>query len=74
MYCREFEELEAVPTVSVMDGPLEPSLSGRDGAPNDPVFVNFFSVSLSKLLIHTHTIAFMIMTASHLTNIMKAFY
>ncbi|CAN7134577.1 unnamed protein product [Brassica rapa subsp. narinosa] len=44
---REFEELEAVPTVSVMDGPLEPSLSGRDGAPNDPAFVNFFSSAMS---------------------------
>ncbi|KAG2320127.1 hypothetical protein Bca52824_013340 [Brassica carinata] len=29
---REFEDLEAVPTVSVMDGSLEPSSSGRDSA------------------------------------------
>ena len=48
MYCRELEELEDVPTVSVMDGSLEPSSSGRD-TPNDPAFVNFFSVSLSSI-------------------------
>lgn len=44
-YCSEFEELEAVPTMAVMDGPLEPSSTARD-APDDPAFVNFFSVSL----------------------------
>lgn len=45
--CSEFEELEAVPSMAVMDGPLEPSSSS---APNvadvsdDSSFVNFFSV------------------------------
>lgn len=45
MYCSEFEELEAKPTMAVMDGPLEPSSTARD-SPDDPAFVNFFSVSL----------------------------
>ncbi|KAJ0083641.1 hypothetical protein Patl1_30366 [Pistacia atlantica] len=42
----EFEELEAVPTMAVMDGPLEPSsstVSNAADAPDDPAFVNFFS-------------------------------
>ncbi|KAF3492545.1 hypothetical protein DY000_02052117 [Brassica cretica] len=43
---RELEELEDVPTVSVMDGSLEPSSSGRD-TPNDPAFVNFFSSAMA---------------------------
>ncbi|KAF8110319.1 hypothetical protein N665_0085s0047 [Sinapis alba] len=43
----EFEELEAVPTVAVMDGPLEPSSTAKDAAPNDPAFVNFFSSAMS---------------------------
>ncbi|CAF1924250.1 unnamed protein product [Brassica napus] len=42
----EFEELEAVPTMAVMDGPLEPSSTARD-APNDPAFVNFFSSAMA---------------------------
>ncbi|VVA90489.1 unnamed protein product [Arabis nemorensis] len=42
----EFEELEAVPTMAVMDGPLEPSSTARD-APDDPAFVNYFSSALS---------------------------
>lgn len=45
--CSEFEELEAVPTMAVMDGPLEPSSSAASvvtDAPDDPAFVNFFSV------------------------------
>ncbi|KAJ4895470.1 mRNA-decapping enzyme-like protein [Raphanus sativus] len=42
----EFEELEAVPTMAAMDGPLEPSLTARD-APNDPAFVNFFSSAMA---------------------------
>ncbi|CAI0398358.1 unnamed protein product [Linum tenue] len=43
----EYEELEAVPTMAVMDGPLEPSstaVSGVADVPDDPVFINFFSV------------------------------
>ncbi|KAJ4910269.1 mRNA-decapping enzyme-like protein [Raphanus sativus] len=45
---REFEELEDVPTVAaVMDGPLEPSSSGRDAPPHDPAFINFFSSARS---------------------------
>ncbi|KAJ0020457.1 hypothetical protein Pint_31814 [Pistacia integerrima] len=49
----EFEELEAVPTMAVMDGPLEPSsstVSNAADAPDDPAFVNFFSISLYVLL------------------------
>lgn len=44
----EFEELEAVPTMAVMDGPLEPSApiaSSVTDLPDDLAFVNFFSVS-----------------------------
>ncbi|CAN8311784.1 unnamed protein product [Cochlearia groenlandica] len=42
----DFEELEAVPTMAVMDGPLEPSSTNRD-APDDPAFVNFFSSGMA---------------------------
>ncbi|CAL1367239.1 unnamed protein product [Linum trigynum] len=44
----EYEELEAVPTMAVMDGPLEPSstaVSGVADVPDDPVFINFFSTA-----------------------------
>lgn len=53
----EFEELEAVPTLAVMDGPLEPTSSTAANAADvsdDPSFINFFSVCflfLSKFLI-----------------------
>lgn len=42
----DFEELEAVPTLTVMDGPLEPSSTTSNAAdiPDDRSFVNFFSV------------------------------
>ncbi|XP_044482915.1 mRNA-decapping enzyme-like protein [Mangifera indica] len=46
----EFEELEAVPTMAVMDGPLEPSSSTASNAadaPDDPAFVNFFSTAMN---------------------------
>ncbi|KAI4334208.1 hypothetical protein L6164_018925 [Bauhinia variegata] len=46
----EFEELEAVPTMAVMDGPLEPSSSTSSNVADvgdDPSFVNFFSASLT---------------------------
>ncbi|XP_073291878.1 mRNA-decapping enzyme-like protein [Primulina huaijiensis] len=46
----EFEELEAVPTLSVMDGPLEPSTSAASNfndVPDDPSFVNFFSTAMN---------------------------
>ncbi|KAK9279979.1 hypothetical protein L1049_013663 [Liquidambar formosana] len=46
----EFEELEAVPTMAVMDGPLEPSSSTTSNVtdvPDDPSFVNFFSTALT---------------------------
>ncbi|ESQ36053.1 hypothetical protein EUTSA_v10007986mg [Eutrema salsugineum] len=42
----EFEELEAVPTMAVMDGPLEPSSTARD-APDDPAFINFYSSAMN---------------------------
>ncbi|KAM7277402.1 hypothetical protein ACFE04_019268 [Oxalis oulophora] len=45
----EFAELEAVPTMAVMDGPIEPSsssltVSNVADVPDDSAFVNFFSV------------------------------
>ncbi|KAL5830798.1 hypothetical protein ACOSQ3_016217 [Xanthoceras sorbifolium] len=46
----EFEELEAVPTMAVMDGPLEPSSSASVNStdvPDDPAFVNFFSTAMT---------------------------
>ena len=46
----EFEELEAVPTLAVMDGPLEPSalnVSNVADAVDDPSFVNFFSQAMA---------------------------
>lgn len=49
--CSEFEELEAVPTMAVMDGPLEPSATATSSAadvPDDPAFINFFSVSSER--------------------------
>ncbi|XP_062167840.1 mRNA-decapping enzyme-like protein [Alnus glutinosa] len=42
----EFEELEAVSTMSVMEGPLEPSSSATD-APEDSSFRNFFGAATS---------------------------
>ncbi|GER36539.1 mRNA-decapping enzyme-like protein [Striga asiatica] len=46
----EFEELEAVPTSAVIDGPLEPpssTTSNITDAPDDPSFINFFSASMN---------------------------
>ncbi|KAL5081940.1 hypothetical protein RYX36_010361 [Vicia faba] len=46
----EFEELEAVPTMAVMDGPLEPSSSTTSNVadvPDDPSFINFFSAAMA---------------------------
>ncbi|KAK4409096.1 decapping enzyme-like protein [Sesamum angolense] len=46
----EFEELEAVPTLAVMDGPLEPPSSATPNVadvPDDPSFVNFFSTAMN---------------------------
>ncbi|KAJ4705319.1 mRNA-decapping enzyme-like protein [Melia azedarach] len=45
----EFEELEAVPSLSVMEGPLEPAstTSTATDAPEDPSFENFFSTAVS---------------------------
>ncbi|TYI74020.1 hypothetical protein E1A91_D07G170600v1 [Gossypium mustelinum] len=43
------EELEAVSTMAIIDGPLEPSSSTAPSAadiPDDPAFVNFFSVCI----------------------------
>ncbi|WCJ41867.1 mRNA-decapping enzyme-like protein [Euphorbia peplus] len=48
--CSEFEELEAVPSMAVMDGPLEPSgpsASNITDLPDDPAFVNFFSTAIN---------------------------
>ncbi|XP_021278837.1 mRNA-decapping enzyme-like protein isoform X1 [Herrania umbratica] len=45
----EFEELEAVSTIAIMDGPMEPpssTASNADG-PDDPAFVNFFSAAMT---------------------------
>ncbi|KAL0390659.1 UNVERIFIED_CONTAM: decapping enzyme-like protein [Sesamum calycinum] len=46
----DFEELEAVPTLAVMDGPLEPSSSTTSSiadVPDDRSFVNFFSTAMN---------------------------
>ncbi|KAI4373609.1 hypothetical protein MLD38_011717 [Melastoma candidum] len=46
----EFEELEAVPTMAIMDGPLEPPSSSPTNVsdvPDDPAFIDFFSSSLN---------------------------
>ncbi|XP_038692281.1 mRNA-decapping enzyme-like protein isoform X1 [Tripterygium wilfordii] len=46
----EFEELEAVPNMAIMDGPLEPQssiASNVTDAPDDPAFVNFFSAAMN---------------------------
>ncbi|WOL04522.1 hypothetical protein Cni_G13243 [Canna indica] len=45
----EFEELEAVPTSSVIEGPLEPTTSATTPAPDvpDDSFVNFFSNAMN---------------------------
>ncbi|KAK9175515.1 hypothetical protein WN944_027522 [Citrus x changshan-huyou] len=43
----EFEELEAVPTMAVMDGPLESTPSNAADVPEDPAFVNYFSTALT---------------------------
>ncbi|XWS73870.1 hypothetical protein CRYUN_Cryun02cG0166300 [Craigia yunnanensis] len=46
----EFEELEAVSTMAIMDGPLELSsstASNAAGVPDDPAFVNFFSTAMT---------------------------
>ncbi|KAM7263503.1 hypothetical protein ACFE04_001186 [Oxalis oulophora] len=45
----EFEELEAVPTMSVMEGPLEPSgnPSNATEAPDNSAFANFFSAAMN---------------------------
>ncbi|KAK1435023.1 hypothetical protein QVD17_00778 [Tagetes erecta] len=45
----EFEELEAVPTSAVIEGPLEPGLttSRSTDVPEDSSFVNFFNTSMN---------------------------
>ncbi|XP_022728898.1 mRNA-decapping enzyme-like protein isoform X2 [Durio zibethinus] len=43
----EFEELEAVSTMAIMDGPMEPTLSTASNAADDPSFVNFFSTAMT---------------------------
>ncbi|KAH0996757.1 hypothetical protein GBA52_020621 [Prunus armeniaca] len=58
-FCSEFEELEAVPTIALMDGPLEPSSSTAcivTDVPDDPAFVNFFSTATTIVNSSTTTI------------------
>ncbi|XVE61440.1 hypothetical protein DITRI_Ditri06bG0040300 [Diplodiscus trichospermus] len=45
----EFEELEAVPSMSVIEGPLEPAATASPAtvAPEDSSFVNFFSAAMN---------------------------
>lgn len=46
----EFEELEAVPSMAVMDGPLEPSpppTTNVNNNPDDHAFINFFSSAMT---------------------------
>ncbi|THG03560.1 hypothetical protein TEA_022937 [Camellia sinensis var. sinensis] len=50
LFSSEFEELEAVPTMAVMDGPLEPPLSTASNitdVSDDPPFVNFFNAAMT---------------------------
>ncbi|KAH9674485.1 mRNA-decapping enzyme-like protein [Citrus sinensis] len=49
LFNSEFEELEAVPTLSVMEGPLEPTsiTTTAADAPEDPSFENYFSTATS---------------------------
>ncbi|KAK6138207.1 hypothetical protein DH2020_028041 [Rehmannia glutinosa] len=50
LFSSEFEELEAFPTLTVMDGPLEPSSSTTSNVadvPDDRAFVNFFSTAMN---------------------------
>lgn len=51
LFCSEFEELEAVPSLSVMEGPLEPTSTTTTAtdAPEDPSFENYFSVCTIRL-------------------------
>ncbi|KDO53201.1 hypothetical protein CISIN_1g047258mg, partial [Citrus sinensis] len=42
-----FEELEALLTMAVMDGPLESTPSNAADVPEDPAFVNFFSITMT---------------------------
>ncbi|KAK9755876.1 hypothetical protein RND81_01G057000 [Saponaria officinalis] len=56
----DFEELEAVPTMAVMDGPLEPSpstASNSNDVPEDLAFMNFFSSATSMGSHSTPTIS-----------------
>ncbi|XP_021892529.1 mRNA-decapping enzyme-like protein [Carica papaya] len=45
----EFEELEAIPSMSVMEGPLEPSSTkpAATSTPEDSSFVNFFAAAVT---------------------------
>ncbi|XP_031266234.1 mRNA-decapping enzyme-like protein [Pistacia vera] len=45
----EFEELEAVPSLSIMEGPLEPTSTASTvtDPPEDPSFENFFSAAVT---------------------------
>ncbi|KAF9615877.1 hypothetical protein IFM89_026803 [Coptis chinensis] len=46
----EFDELEVVPTMAVMEGPLEPTSSTSSAianVPDDSPFVNFFRASMN---------------------------
>ncbi|KAJ0714715.1 putative mRNA-decapping enzyme subunit 1, PH-like domain superfamily [Helianthus annuus] len=53
----EFEELEAVPTSAVIEGPLEPGLtaSRTTDVPEDSSFVNFFSTAMNLGLNNNNT-------------------
>ena len=48
LLCSEFEELEAVPTSAVIEGPLEPpfTTSRSTDVPEDSSFANFFGVCI----------------------------
>ncbi|XAR60163.1 hypothetical protein NMG60_11033419 [Bertholletia excelsa] len=48
--CLQQKELEAVPTMAVIDGPLEPPLSTMSNVtdvPDDPCFMKFFSAAMT---------------------------
>jgi len=60
----EFEELEAVPNLAVMERPLEPPTSSTASVPDvhvpDDSFVNFFSVSTLVKISIEKLVSFMV--------------
>ncbi|KAJ8641560.1 hypothetical protein MRB53_018254 [Persea americana] len=75
----EFEELEAVPTLAVMEGPLEPSSSSTSTVTDvpDDSFVNFFSTAInmgntSNAVGQQHPSPALLPLSSHAPNLMPS--